>query len=78
MRKLKQLIRRIKRHNRNKKLSKFADNIFYATTHCPYVTVLVHPLVFEIIRFRYFGKMFSTLSVDYFAKDCFDILTIQH
>lgn len=77
MKKLKRLIHRIQRHKRNKKLSKFADNIFYATTHCPYTTVFVHPLVFEIIRFRYFGKMFYTLRVDYFAKDYFDILTIQ-
>lgn len=78
MRKIKRLIHRIQRRKRNKKLSEFADNIFYATTHCPYVTVFAHPLVFEIIRFRYFGKMFPTLNVDYFAKDYFDILTIQH
>lgn len=72
------VINKIKRKNRNKKLSKFADKMYYATWNTSQ-NVFVHPLVFEIIRFRYFGKLCCTLHKDEFlcgGKDYFRIVTL--
>ena len=46
------LARRIKRKIRNIRLSKFAENIYFASWHTDCL-LFVHPLVYEIIRFRY-------------------------
>ena len=73
--KLKRFIHRIKRHKRNKRLSNIADNIFYAVSNSTWNwTIFVHPLVYEIIRIKYLRndclvKLYSSLKVDYLAKD---------
>ena len=58
--KIKRLVRRIKRHRRNKKLSKFCDNFYIANRLSPIVAmsdVFVHPLVYEVLRFRYYRDL---------------------
>lgn len=70
MKKLKGFIHRIKRHKRNKRLSKFADNLFYAVSNsCWNYNAFVHPLIYEIIRIRYLGndtlvKLYSCIKAD--------------
>lgn len=80
MKKVKTFIRRIKRHKRNKRLSEFADNIFFAVSNrCWYGNVFIHPLIYKIIRIRYLHndalvQLYSCLRVDYFAKDLTSII----
>lgn len=80
MKKIKRFIHRIKRHKRNRKLSKFADNMFFAVSNsCWYGNVFVHPLIYEIIRFRYLQRdalvqLYSCLRVDYLTKDYTSII----
>lgn len=68
MKKLKRFIHRIKRHKRNKRLSKFADNIFIASRNCCYKLGL-NPLVYEIIRVRYSNEFIMNLFPDYLSED---------
>ena len=55
-------IRRIKRHKRNKKLLMFAEALYKASITSQ-LGIFVHPLIFEIIRFRLhtFGEMCSNI-----------------
>ena len=72
------LINKIKRKSRNRKLSKFADKMFYVSRHTN-KTIFLHPLIFEIIRFRHFGEMFCTLKTDNYViggKNYFQIVTL--
>lgn len=80
MKKLKRYIHRIKRHKRNKKISDFANNLYYLRyVYYPGLNICVHPLVYAIIRFRY------PVTIDYLGlkedsflvKDYFDVITIQ-
>lgn len=61
---IKKLIRKLKRKNRNIMLSKFAENIYFASWHTN-CQLFVHPLVYEIIRFRH-SEMPPTLKTDSF------------
>ena len=68
MKKLKRYIHRIKRHKRNKKISKFADNMFLASRTCSY-KIALNPLVYEIIRSRYSDRFIMNLFPDYMSHD---------
>lgn len=80
MKKIKRFIHKIKRHKRNKMLSKFADNIFYAISNsCWNYNIFVHPLIYEIIRFRYIGndalvKMYSCIRAENLVSDYTSII----
>lgn len=68
MRKLKRFINKIKRHKRNKRLSKWADVMFQVSRGCDYKLGL-NPLVYEIIRVRYPNEFIMNLFPDYLSKD---------
>ncbi len=78
--KLKRYIHRIKRHKRNKKISDFANNLYYLRYfYYPNLDIYVHPLVYAIIRFRYpVSIKYLRLREDSFlVKDYFDVITVQ-
>ena len=56
--KIKRYIHKIKRHRRNKRLSKFADTMFEASSRVWY-KIGIHPLIYEIINFRYHDSLTS-------------------
>ena len=58
---LKRKIKNCKRHRRNKTLSIFAEAMFNTSWKAPEYDFLVHPLIFEIIRFNHFGEICSKL-----------------
>ena len=66
--KLKRYIRRIKRHKRNKKISRFADNMFLVSRTYNY-KIGLNPLVYEIIRSRYSDEFIMNLIPDYMSID---------
>jgi len=68
MKKLKRFIHRIKRHRRNKKISRFADNVFLVSRTCSY-KIGLNPLVYEIIRSRYYDRFIMNLFPDYMSAD---------
>lgn len=68
MKKLKRFIHRIKRHRRNKKISRFADYMFLVSRTCSY-KIGLNPLVYEIIRSRYSDKFIMNLFPDYMSAD---------
>ena len=80
MKKIKRFIHRIKRHKRNRKLSRFADNMFFAVSNsCWLGMYFVHPLIYEIIRFRYLQndsmvQLYSCLRADSLVKDYTSII----
>lgn len=78
MKKLKQFIKRIKRHARNRKLSKFCDNFYIANRLSPIVAmsdVFVHPLVYEVLRFRYYRDLIiQCISPSDFITDYTEVL----
>ena len=57
-------IKHIKRHIRNRKLSKAIDKIYSALFQIPIMLVgrhcIVHPLTYEILRLRHCGELFLT------------------
>ena len=68
MKKLKRFIHRIKRHNRNKNISRFADNMFLVSRRIEY-KIGLNPLVYEIIRSRYSDRFIMNLFPDYMSAD---------
>lgn len=68
--KIKKYIHRIKRHKRNRKLSKFADVMFQVSRNSDY-KIGLNPLVYEIIRSRYSNEFISNLIPDYLSKDIY-------
>lgn len=66
--KLKRYIHRIKRHRRNKNISRFADNMFLASRTSSY-KIGLNPLVYEIIRSRYSDEFIMNLIPDYMSAD---------
>lgn len=68
MKKLKRYIHRIKRHRRNKKISRFADNIFLASRTSSY-KIGLNPLVYEIIHSRHSDEFIMNLIPDYMSAD---------
>ena len=75
MKKLKRYIHRIKRHRRNKKISRFADNIFLASRTSSY-KIGLNPLVYEIIRSRHSDEFIMNLVPDYMSVDKYSELLI--
>ena len=75
MKKLKRYIHRIKRHRRNKKISRFTDNIFLVSRTSSY-KIGLSPLVYEIIRSRYSDKFIMNLVPDYMSTDKYSELLI--
>ncbi len=56
-------IKHIKRHRRNKQLSKTIDALYYRMFRIPvmlafYGHAVVNPLTYEILHFRYDGEVF--------------------
>ena len=66
--KIKRYIHKIKRHRRNRKLSKFADNMFLASLNINN-KIGVHPLVYEIINFRHNDIFIFNLISDFLIED---------
>ena len=67
-------IRNCKRHRQNKKLSIFAEAMFNTSWKAFEYNFLVHPLIFEIIRFNHFGEICSTLRPSEFIDNPFSYL----
>ena len=68
------LIRKIKnckRHKQNKKLLIFAEAMANISWKAPEFNILIHPLIFEIIRFNYFEEMCSKLRPSEFIDNPF-------
>lgn len=81
MKKLKRFIHRIKRHKRNKKLSKFADSLYFARYYSENNSVLlVHPLVYLLIRLRYpvSYKWLRLKDDSFLIKDYFDVIEVNY
>lgn len=57
-------IKHIKRHIRNRKLSKAIDEMYYNMFQIPIMLIdchcVVHPLTYEILRLRHCGELFLT------------------
>ena len=71
------LIRKIKncqRHKQNKKLSIFAEAMFNVSWRASNVNILIHPLIFEIIRFNHFGEICGNLKGSEFVDNPFSYL----
>ena len=68
---LKRKIKNCKRHKQNKKLSIFAEAMFNTSWKAPEFDILIHPLIFEIIRFNHFGEICSKLSPSEFIDNPF-------
>lgn len=75
--KIKRYIHRIKRHRRNRKLSKFANNLFSATLNINY-KIVVHPLVYEIINFRHNDIFIFNLIPDFLIPDYYTIIEVKY
>lgn len=74
--KIKRYIHKIKRHRRNKRLSKFADAMFEASNRVWY-KIGIHPLVYEIINFRHHDSVtLRNLVPDYLISDYHRIFLI--
>lgn len=74
--KIKRYIHKIKRHRRNKRLSKFADAMFEASGRVCY-KIGIHPLIYEIINFRYHDSMVLwNLVPDYMIDNYYRIILV--
>ena len=71
---LKRKIKNCKRHKWNKKLSVFAEAMFNTSWKVPEFDMLIHPLIFEIIRFNHFGEICSNLRPSEFIDNPFSYL----
>lgn len=77
---IKRYIHRIKRHRRNKNISRFADRLYLARYESLINTdMYIHPLVYLIIRFRYpvSFKWLRLKEDSFLVKDYFDIICVQ-
>ena len=71
---LKRKIKNCKRHKQNKKLSIFAEAMFNTSWKAPEFDILIHPLIFEIIRFNHFGEICGNLRPSEFIDNPFSYL----
>ena len=77
-------IKHIKRHRRNKQLSKTIDALYYRMFHIPVMLVcfghaVVNPLTYEILHFRYDGESWLNLiHPDKLVEGYTDVIAISN
>ena len=77
-------IKHIKRHRRNKQLSKTIDALYYRMFHIPVMLVafghvFVNPLTYEILHFRYDGEVWlNMVHPDKLVEGYTDVISVKY